>query len=403
MTERLIEDSILAEYMKYTEGQESPVRFHTWVFLVMIASVLDRQISMDRGTFTVYPNLYCILVAGTAKCHKSTAISMGMDLLREMKKDPRSKDIPRMFAQKITNERLLQFLGEGAEIDEGSTHVRFKASGLIRASELSTFLGSNAMHSGLLASLVDLYDCRDEWDYETKSSGKDKLNNVYINMIGASTEKWLRASLPIEAVGGGIMSRTIFVYAEEPKRLIPFPEDEIPEDFEDIKDRIINDLIHIQSLKGQFVFDDEAKEYFEEFYIKNAQESMENPGQDDFFSRWDNFVLKVAMLVSVSRKDELVLTKSDLQMAQSMLQDVRDAMTPVIDTMIVSDGQLPTSRVLDVIRRREEISHRTLMSMCRTFCSAENLREILDTLMQAECISAVRTENGTTMYEFIDT
>lgn len=401
MTERLIEGSILAEYLEYTSGQESPECFHTWVCLVMLASILDRQVFLNRGTFTVYPNLYTFLIAGTAKCHKSTAINIGKRLIDDMKKDPRSKEVPRTFAQKITNERLIQFLGEGAELAESSTKIRFKASGLITASELSTFMGANAMNSGLLASLVDLYDCEEEWDYETKGAGKDKLYNVYINMLGASTEKWLRAAIPVEAVGGGIMSRTIFVYADKPKRLIPFPEDEIPDNFEDIKDRLINDLIHIQSLKGEFQFTPDAKDYYEEWYIENAEESMKNTAHADFFSRWDNFLVKLGMLVSVSRKDELVIDRTDLKMADSMLQGVKENMKPVIDTMIVSNGQLPTARVLDMLRRRDSLTHKSLMNMTRSFCSADDLREITDTLCQAECIEAVRTNQGTTMYKFL--
>ena len=404
---RQIQGSWIEEYLKYTDGQESPEKFHTWVALTLIASVIDRKIFLERKIFRLPTNVYVFLIAGTSKCHKSSAIGIGERILKKFKaKQDRSEKFPRIFAQKITNERLIQFLGERTDTKEGEeendNQVKKKASGLIMASELSTFMGANAMHSGLLASLTDLYDCPDEWSYQTKSQGKDELHNVYLNMLGASTAKWLRSAIPVEAVGGGIMSRTIFVYADEPKRLIPFPEDEVPEDYDAIQDRLVNDLIHISKLEGNFSFSKCGKEWYDWFYRKNAEELMEGGKYADFFSRWDIFVLKVAMLISVSRKDELVLYEEDLKAAHSLLKEVKETMHPVLDTMVVADNQLPTAEVLKLIKRRDKMSRTQVFNMARSFASGEQIREILSTLQESGEIEAEVKGNGETIYRSLD-
>lgn len=373
---RQIEDSWFAEYLRYTEGQESPDLFHIFVAASIISAVLNRDVKMDRKLFQLYPNLYVILVAGTSKCHKSKAIEIGTDIMAK------TKNSPRKFAQKLTNERLIQFLGENVEIEGSEGIVRQKASGLIAADELSSFLGANAMETGIITTLTDLYGCQNEWSYETKSSGKDILKNVYVTFLGASTAKWLRSAIPEEAVGGGFISRCIFLYQNEPKRLIPWPEDEVPENLNVIEERLVHDLEHIASLKGKFDITKEAKDWYTEWYKENAEriDQLANP---DFFTRWHVFILKLGMIISVSRTDELMITLSDLQLADQYLQSVENNMTMVLDTLTTKRSELPTGEVLGIIRRRHEVTHESLMNMTRRTVNVEGLQVIVETLAEA--------------------
>jgi len=402
MKERVY-DNFVQSYLEYTNIQESPDSYHLWVALILIASVLNRRVYMDKAMFDLYPNLYVFLIAGTSKCHKSTAIRMGLDVLDTLSHHAHAREEPRVFAQKITNERLIQFLGEGSNVEmqpEGA-NIQFKASGMIAASELSTFLGSSAVQSGLMATLVDLFDCQETWSYETKSSGKDKLTNVYLNMLGASTEKWLRNAIPVEAVGGGIMSRTVFVYESRPKRLIPFPEDEEIDNLDQFRINLAHDLACMQYLEGTFSLSEKAKAYYKEWYIKNAEESMNHGAKEDFFSRWDTIILKLGMLLSVSESDDLIVKRKHLQMADTMLNERKEKMKPVIDTMIVTDSQLPTSRVLGIIRRRKSVTKTSLMQYASPFASSEDVAQIINTLEQAGYIQTNFRPGGETTYKYL--
>lgn len=394
---RKVKDSLIDEYLRYTAGQESPELFHVWVMLVMIASVLERSVYINRAYYKIFPNLYVILVAGTAKCHKSVSINMGINGIL-----PELEDPPEIFAQKITNERLIQFLSNQADIESDSEEDRitFSASGLIAATELSTFLGRTAMDSGIITTLTDLYDSPDEWRYETKTAGSNILQNTCINMIGASTGKWLRTAIPSEAVGGGFISRSVFVYQDQPKRLIPFPEDEIPDDISKIRERIINDLDHISSLEGEMMLTEDAKRWYTEWYEKDAERTQQHH-ESNFFTRWSETILKVAMILSVAERDDLVITVQDFKKADLILEQVRASISPVIDTMTIEDSEMATQKIKGIIKRRGTIAHARLVRYASKYVKVEGLKQIVETLEEAGIIKVVRHHDGTRSYTYL--
>src|SRR3990167_622254 len=188
--------------MDYTSEQESREDFHRWTSIAVLSATMGRHIFMERGYYTLFPNLYIVLVAGSAKCRKSVSTHIGISFLNELKQKPM------VFSQKITNEALIKALLD-AKIDGQS-------SGIIYASELSVFMGKDAVTSGLIPTLTDLYDSPSKWSYHTRTRGIEILENVSICMLGASTIDWLRTSIPVDAIGGGFTSRVIFVYQDKP-------------------------------------------------------------------------------------------------------------------------------------------------------------------------------------------
>lgn len=393
---RQIKDSFIDEYLRYTSGQESPELFHVWVAIVLIATMLERNVFLNRGYYKIYPNLYVILVAGTSKCHKSVAINMGVKNILS-----RLEDKPSIFAQKITNERLIQFLGEQAKLNstEEEDRITFTASGLIAATELSTFLGKRAMDTGIITTLTDLYDSPDEWKYETKTSGTNILQNTCINLLGASTGKWLRSAIPTEAVGGGFISRSIFVYQNSPKRLIAFPEDEVPETIDQMEDKLVNDLTHIQKLEGCVTFTPEAKTWYTKWYRDDAERTAQHT-ESDFFTRWSEVILKVAMILSVAERDDLTIRVKDLEKADDYLEKVRKTMSPVINQMTVADSEMVTAKILGIIRRRGTVNHSNLVRYASKYVKTEGLKAIVETLDEAGAIDVTISQGGGRKYKY---
>ena len=52
----------------------------------------------------------------------------------------------------------------------------------VMSQELAVFLGSGNID--LLATLTDIYDSLDEWEYKTKTAGQDKIKGVCLNFLG---------------------------------------------------------------------------------------------------------------------------------------------------------------------------------------------------------------------------
>ena len=92
----------LEKYLEYTEDQESPSIFHLWVGLSLISAVLGRRVWIDRGYYFLFPNLYVVLVAGSARARKSTALGIGVGLLKKAGVDVN------IISQKITPEAFIK-------------------------------------------------------------------------------------------------------------------------------------------------------------------------------------------------------------------------------------------------------------------------------------------------------
>src|SRR5882762_4893438 len=102
-------DSFLDLYMEYTQLQESPERFHLWTGITILAAAMGRKCYLDKGYYRLYPNLFVILVAGSAKCRKSTGVNIGIDLVKAL-----LPDIPsiKVISGKITPERFINELAQ---------------------------------------------------------------------------------------------------------------------------------------------------------------------------------------------------------------------------------------------------------------------------------------------------
>ncbi len=377
---RTIKDSWIEEYLRYATGQESPELFHASVAISILAAVMERNLALNRKRFILFPNLYMLLIAGSSKCHKSQAIKMGVNYIMDKLDNP-----PKKFSEKITPERIITFLAENsinAEGDDTTIRIQERACGYAIAPELQVFLGRKALDSGIILQLTDFYDCPDKWSYETKTSGEFTLHNVCLNFLGASTPKWLRSSLPEDAVGGGFLARTLFIFQSEPRGLVPHPEDAVPDGVDEMEKRLLHDLNLIRSLKGEFEFTPEAKDWYSEWYHAEYKKRT-HEDEVDFFARWPQQILKIAMCLSIAEDNELLLTQKHLAHSDTFLNAVEAQMKPVVSTIVTADSELPTQKIAGIIERRGKVTHEEIMKYASRYVNSEGVRVILNTLQEA--------------------
>src|SRR5690606_14187935 len=105
---------------------------------------------------------------------------------------------------------------QGVKLNTGST-----AS--IVVSELSTMIDRKLYNTGLIQKLTSLYDSMDGDGKITKSGGEQTLRNIYVTLAGGTTPKEMKTGFPQEAIGGGFVSRTIFVYVSRATRSFAVP------------------------------------------------------------------------------------------------------------------------------------------------------------------------------------
>ena len=379
MNQRKIKDSWLKEYHRYTEGQESPDTFHFWVGLSMIASTLERNVMVDMSYYVLYPNLYIILVSDAAICRRTTAVRIGVNIL-EKQESP-----PYIFAQKITPEALIGALCSQCKIDaEGN--ILQDSSAVVVAEELSVFLGKEAYASGLIAILTSLYDCGDEWPYQTRSRGVEIAYNTCVNMIGASSPEWLRLAIPPDAVGGGFTSRIVFVYQYRSDKVIAFPK--LTDAQKVAKENLVHDLSLIRRLKGVFKFSPVAHLWYEKWY-KGHRIALTNAevGEGELVIRKEAILLKLAMCFSVAEDDKLVIEQRHLEMAADALEETEKYMPETLRILASTPVGMDATRVLTIIRRyKRGVRHAELQRKVYHSIDADRLRTILETLASAQVI-----------------
>ena len=373
----------IASYLEYTSEQESPDAFHEWTALAVLSATTSRHLFLPRGYYTIFPNMYIVLVAGSAKCRKSVSSNIGISLLEEL------KNKPMVFSQKITNEALIKALLE-SKIDGNS-------SGIIYASELSVFMGRDAIGTGLIPTLTDLYDSPRKWEYHTRTRGVEILENVSLCMLGASTIDWLRSCIPPDAVGGGFTSRVVFIYQEAARKPILFPERKASTEV--LRKDLVEDLNHIRTQRGQMALTPEAKLIAQSWYEEEIGR-VHDTRLEGYFGRKHDTMFKVATLLSIASSDERWITEEHIQKALNLLAQHEDGLGKIMSIVTSNETGEKSDKVLAIIRKNGKMQHVDLLKQCWRFGNAMELAQHLQTLSEAgEILISLSPDNRTRVYE----
>lgn len=308
----------LDNYLKFTENSESPLNYHIWCGLSVIAGALQRRTYLRWGLGrVVYPNLYVVLVGPSGRTRKGVAIGIAKEFL---KKVPGITVTPESSSGRqamilAMKRALVNFQ------DPQDGKIKFHCSVTAFSEELSVFLGQGDI--AYLSNLTDWYDSKDDWEYETVGRGKDTLQGLCLNLMGGTAPDWIQSMIPQEALGGGFTSRIIFIVEEKKRKLVP---EYIPTKEElELAEVLQRDLERISNLSGEVTFTEDAKALYIDWYIKQDTDLSEGrPAIPDtrfagYCERRATHLQKLMLLCSASRGDDLKITKEDVQRALKLL------------------------------------------------------------------------------------
>jgi hypothetical protein len=242
--------------------------------------------------------------------------------------------------------------------------------------------------------LMDLYDSdvQDKWRNVLISRAVDSLKNVYITMLAATNETNLSLSWPRTATEGGLLARTNIVFEERQKIInsLVFRPKKIP-----VIKSLSKKLFEVASLNGEFVYDNLAAKFFDKWY--NSFMTLESIDKTGTKKRLPVTALKVAMCISLSNKNDLVLLKEELEEAISRCTECIVGMRKVF----LGSGEhsliKPTSFVMRVLIKRPEhkISRPVLLSLLHGQADAVDLDRIIATLEERQFLSSYRESMDT--------
>ncbi len=384
----------LDAYMEYTNETEPATIFHKWVGFSALASALRKKTYLSLGRIKVYGNMYIVLVAEPGIARKSQAINFGLQIMSEVPEIQTSADA-------VTKEALLQDLENSAQQDQlldGSTLTHSSLS--IISKEFESFLGQKKENTKMLVLLTDLFDCQElPWKYRTKNSGNNTIPSIYLNLMGATTPESLASCLPSTAIGGGLTSRILFIWADRRAKKCSRPE-ESPRVLE-LKKKLPADLYSISRIVGQYDFSNEAGKKWDEWY--NAYEELDpdrlckDPAFNGWYSRKPMYLLKVALACAASESDRRILEWRHIERAMLEIQEVEKSMGIVFKAIGKSSVTSEVDTVMQLIRTRKYVTEKDLLSMVWRDLDSDKFDNVITTAIRTGKVKRqFRGPNGET-------
>lgn len=391
----------LDNYLIYTDNSESPLSYHTWCGLSVIAGALQRRVYLRWGLGRViYPNLYVVLIGPSGRTRKGVAIGIAKEFL---------KNIPHITVtpESSSGRQAMILAMKRASLnfeDPSDGRIKFHCSVTAFSEELSVFLGQGDI--AYLSNLTDWYDSKDDWEYETVGRGKDTLQGLCLNLLGGTAPDWIQSMIPQEALGGGFTSRIIFVVEEVKRKLVP--EYTMTAEEHALAEKLHRDLERIAGLAGEVTFTDAAKELYIEWYIEqDTQLSNKNPAIPDtrfagYCERRATHLQKLMIICSASRGDDLRIHPEDFHMALRLLQGAEKNMHKTFGGLGKSRISDQTEQVKNYIQGIGTTTRKLLLAKFYRDVDPVMLSQIEETLKHLGVITVtLLPKEGDKMYQWI--
>jgi hypothetical protein len=308
---------------------ESPKSFWYWGALVSISAVVKDNIWIDRHIHHLYPNIYVMLHADSG-LKKGPPISMAKRLVQRVGNT-------RVISGRSSIQGILKDMGTGRTLPGGK--IIADSSAFICSSELSSSIVEDKVATTILTDLYDRQYNIGEWRSLLKQETFE-LKNPTVSMFTATNEAHSADFFARKDVQGGYFARTFIIHEHTPNRnnslLLPLdnpPNYEASADYLQILSQLKGPFLSLASktetsdhtkffesedgyTKGWFT---PAGYRYESWYHEFRKAAANQYHKDDTgtLNRFGDSVLKVAMLISLARSPNLVITDEAMEEAIS--------------------------------------------------------------------------------------
>ena len=393
----MITETWLTKLLDSRSDFESPRKFFYWSALAAVSSVVKRKIylrkrSGGRTNYLLYPNIYVFLIGDSAVVRKGPPVKMARKLVKAV-------GSTRIISGRSSFQGIIKELATARTIWDDQTQKQVlyhDSSAFICASELRSSLIQDPQ---AFATLTDLHDgdFADEWKTLLRGSGIEELKDVNITILGGTNPAYLKETISGADVEGGIIGRSFLVYAKERQTINPLTEDvdgEVDNNDEGGENNQYAEeakwLQSISKLTGYFRYARPAKDLYDEWYHEFTTRKVND--KTGTFGRLHDQVLKVAMLLSLTKKKELILDKETMEEAISSCLDIASD----LNRSIIPSGKSEISGKMVAIlqdlidRNGQEVMRRRLLTKFYGEVSYQDLDIIIENMKNAQILDVRR-------------
>jgi hypothetical protein len=391
----------LNEILEATKELEPPKKFFYWSALAAISAVVKRNVYLRKRknkstAYILYANTYTFLVGDSAMVRKGVPIKMAKQLVKEV-------DNTRIISGRSSIQGIVKELSTAHTTESGK--IRDTSACFICASEFRSSLVSDPQ---ALSILTDLYDgdFAGEWKTTLKGSAVEELKDVYMVMLGGSNPSYLKQSITGADIEGGIIGRSFIVYENRRANIEPLTDDTVSIDTDEETEmldyrQLSKWLKEISEIKGRFRFSLDAKEFYDKWYLEfSTQKTQDKTGT---MGRIHDQILKVAMLLSLAKRQTLILEKEDIEEAVRECLELAGNVNRALMPVGKSEFADKTATFLQELLNAEgyEVSRHRILQKHWGELDAFDLDRIIETLSSARAID-MRKEGKTVYYKLTE-
>lgn len=303
--------------LDHHKGYESPTSFWRWTGYSAISAVLRDNAWLKDGDSKIFPNIYVLLVAGSAqkKGRPVTTAEHLVSLVGNVK----------VISGRSSIQAILVEVGQ-TSTDETGKLVK-GGSAVFFAPELAAGLVQDEQS---IQILTDIYDYKPT-GHTTNLIGrsKSKLERLIFSMCGASNEDLLKSVYDSKAIYGGLLGRTFLVKPDEFRKSVSFPKGD-EEGFRSLQAK----LRDVSNLAGEFVWAADAYEAYDAWYCDFREKARTKEDRAGVIGRLPTGVKKLAFLKAANRLSHEI----SLQDCEEAIDECV-ALLPNYNTFVLSSGK----------------------------------------------------------------
>lgn len=382
---------------------ESPKRFWYWSALAAISAVVKKNVYYRKKdpltkkvNYILYPNIYVFLVGDSAVARKGPPIAMARRLVGAV-------DVTRVISGRSSIQGIIKEIATMYTTPTGK--IRNDSSCFLCASELRSSIVTDPQ---AISILTDLHDGHfsDEWKSLLKGTGTESLKDVNMVILAGSNPAYLRETITGSDIEGGLIGRSFMVYENTRQTINSLTGDVVGDEEDTLNDKNVDEkevkwLKELSELKGKFLLSLQARDMYNDWY--NEFTVRIHTDKTGTVGRLHDQVLKAAMLISLSRKQTLIIEQADMDEAINacveLAGNVGRSIMPAGKSAFASQTNLVLQELITAYPG-EASRHKLLQKHYGEF-DAFDLDRIIETLLNAHAVK-VRKDGKNTYYKLSD-
>lgn len=361
----------LKTYIEWLSPQSiAPESFIIFSGLWTLSCVLKRHVKVGKeylGGWECYPNMYICFVAPAGVATKSTTIDKADDHL--LQNVPSLHRLGGTFTTPIIADAL-------QKSPDSSIYVNGSELGLI----------IEKAGTGIYSVLIDLFDGRRKIEDTTISRAAVFANNPAVSAIFGTTPEWIGENITAGQLGGGFGSRVLWIHETEARgfRLIHkrYETPELKAKAKIMEDELVEDLIHIANIYGEFQMEKSTYEKLDDWAIAHHKPKSDNERKiRGYVNRRPAFVLKLAMMWHLCYDNSLILEWHDIEWAiktlSSIEKQIADTFRFVGKAKYVADIEGIEKYVRDMHKIHGKVKYATVFEEFKSSADPELLKSLI--------------------------